>query len=312
MHSLSGLSSDSSAQIFNLGGPHLSKHTSFPNERPLMPQPPIHPDAFRRLLQVMSALRGESGCPWDKKQTHQTLVPFLVEEAYELIEAIEQADQAAIREELGDVLLQVVFHAQIAKDAGTFDMDDIAGKLADKLIERHPHVFSNPGENPQEKLSDQPKTDPAEAVRQSWHTQKMAHKKSALEGIPTGQPALYWARQVGSRAAQAGFEWDRLEQIFNKVREELAEVEDNLSMPDGEHRQNALEDELGDLLFAATQLARWLKVDPEAALRRAVRKFSGRFQRMEAALHERIERSQPSNKVEWRDLWDQAKREAGD
>jgi len=263
-----------------------------------MPTPPNHPDPIQRLLEVMAALRGETGCPWDKKQTHKSLVPFLVEEAYELIEAIEKEDENAIGEELGDVLLQVVFHARIGEERGAFDMNQVAGRLADKLVERHDHVFGDASAHR------------PEDVARSWHAKKMEHKNSALDGIPSGQPALYWARQVGSRAAKSGFEWERIEQILAKVREELEEVEENIALPQGKARQDALEDEIGDLLFATTQLARWLKVDPEAALRGAVRKFSGRFQQMEAALHERKQQSEHSNPIEWRDLWAQAKRDS--
>jgi len=268
-----------------------------------MPNPPHHADPFQRLLAVMAALRGEEGCPWDKKQTHQSLVPFLVEEAYELIEAIEQGQDSAMREELGDVLLQVVFHAQVASERGAFDMAQVAGQLADKLVLRHPHVFGgdNDGKNPEA----QPTS--AQDVGAAWHRQKMTQRNSALEGIPSGQPALYWARQVGGRAAKSGFEWDQLEQILDKIREELAEVEENLSMPKGAERQRALEDEVGDLLFATTQLARWLEVDPEAALRGAVKKFMSRYQRMENALHERKQQTDASKPVEWRDLWAVAK-----
>ena len=261
----------------------------------------------------MEMLRGEAGCPWDKKQTHQSLVPYLVEEAYELIEAIEQGDTSAVREELGDVLLQVVFHAQIARENGQFDIHQVAGTLADKLVERHPHVFQRKddsgGAAPGNGQGQPEHLTTAEGVVNAWHRQKQATRESALEGIPSGQPALYWARQVGGRAAKAGFEWDRLDQIQDKIREELAEVEANLSMPRGEARQQALEDELGDLLFATTQLARWLDIDPEAALRGAVRKFAARFQRMEAALHERIQQAGASNYVEWRDLWAEAEQE---
>ncbi len=256
---------------------------------------PSHPDPMARLLQVMADLRGEQGCPWDREQTHRSLVPFLVEEAYELIEAIETGDDAALREELGDVLLQVVFHARIAAERGAFTFADVAAGLADKLVARHPHVFGGPA------------AESAEEVKAHWHAAKMKDRGSALEGVPAGQPALHWARQVSGRAARTGFEWSSEEEVLRKAEEELGEVRQALRQRGANGGPEALEEEVGDLLFAMVNLARRLKVDPESALRRSTRKFIARFRRMEAALHERGERAGELEEAQWRALWEEAK-----
>ena len=255
-----------------------------------------HPDPVRRLLDVMAALREENGCPWDRQQTHRTLIPFLVEEAYELIEVIEQGgSEDALREELGDVLLQVAFHSRIAEERGAFSFQDVARTVAEKLVTRHPHVF---GGAPLES---------AEEVREQWHEAKMKTRNSALEGVPSGQPALHWARQISTRAARTGFEWESAAEIMAKLEEELAEVREAAHQPEGDVRQAALEEELGDLLFVVMNLARWYRVDPEAALRRTTQKFIARFQGMEKALHERGQKAGAQNPGQWRALWQEAK-----
>lgn len=271
-----------------------------------MAKAPDHPDPPRRLLQVMAALRGRQGCPWDRQQTHRSLLPFLMEEAYELVEAIETGTEADLREELGDVLLQVVFHARIAEERGAFSFDEVAAGVADKLVRRHPHVFGEGG-----------RLKTAEQVRAAWHAEKMATRTSALDGVPTGQPALLWAAQVGARAARAGFEWEGLPDIFAKIGEELEEIRGALQnpgeQPDDEQRQReALEEEVGDLLFAAVQLARWVKIDPEAALRGATRKFTARFQAMERALKEKGGPAADQGPAQWWALWERAKQETAE
>ncbi|MBI4083149.1 MAG: nucleoside triphosphate pyrophosphohydrolase [Candidatus Lambdaproteobacteria bacterium] len=168
-------------------------------------------DALRDLLAVMAALRGDGGCPWDRGQTHRSLLPYLIEEAYEFIEAVERESEAGMREELGDVLFQVVFHAEIARERGAFGFAEVARDLAQKLRQRHPHVF---GDSPLES---------AEAVNAAWNARKRAGYRSHLEGVPAGLPALQWAAKVASRAADAGFEWNREAEILDKAREELEE-----------------------------------------------------------------------------------------
>ncbi len=277
--------------------------------------------ALTRLLQVMATLRGPQGCPWDRAQTHATLLPYLVEEAYELIEAAEGDDAGALREELGDVLLQVVFHAQVAAERGAFDFAQIAAGLADKLEQRHPHVFGDgTGAAPQPLAS-------AEAVRDAWHRSKMQGRDSALDGVPTALPALQRALQTGSRAARAGFEWHDRGEIFAKIEEELAEYRREVTAlerasppeagveqdapPDGAPDEppdaDAAELEFGDLLFALVQLARWQRIDPERALRRSTRKFAARFRHMEAALRARGESPQACSAATWWALWAEAK-----
>ena len=263
-----------------------------------MPSDPSRPDALARLLDLMATLRGEAGCPWDRQQTHPSLVPYLVEEAYELIEAIETGSDDALREELGDLLLQVVFHAQIAQERGAFSIQDVAEGIAEKMVSRHPHVFG--GGEP---------LDTPEDVRKAWHERKMKSRDSALEGVPSAQPALHWARQIGVRAAQAGFEWESEGEILAKVEEELGEIRQVLAgRGNGE---SSLETELGDLLLAVVNLTRWLKIDPDLALRRSTRKFIARFRRMEDALHTQGERAGEQKSAQWRALWAAAKR-AGD
>ena len=253
-------------------------------------------DPISRLLEVMAALRAEDGCPWDRRQSHRSLIPFLVEEAYELIEVIEaDGPEDAIREELGDVLMQVVFHAQIAAERGAFSFQDVAAAVAEKLVTRHPHVF---GGAPLES---------AEEVRRKWHEEKMKTRDSALEGVPAGQPALAWAYQISTRAARTGFEWETVDEVITKVEEELAEVKEALAAPNGGADRRALEEEAGDLLLATVNLARLLQVDPEAALRSANRKFTARFQRMEKTLHERGEKAGSQSAASWRALWAEAK-----
>lgn len=265
-----------------------------------MPPIPQHSDPLRRLQAVVEVLLGEGGCPWDREQTHQTLLPFLVEEVYELIEAIETGTLEDFREELGDVLLQVVFHARLAEQRGDFSLADVAAGIADKLVNRHPHVFGSG------------KLETAEEVLENWHDRKMKTRSSALEGVPSGQPALLWAGQIGRRAAKTGFEWESGEEILAKIREETDEIEEELHPAENSGKDaGALEEEVGDLFFAVTQLARRLKIDPEAALRRSTRKFITRFQRMEAALHRSGEEGKALGANQWRVLWNEAKEGEG-
>ena len=256
--------------------------------------PPDPLEALARLLETMAALRGPDGCPWDREQTHRSLLPFLVEEAYELIEAAETGDDAALREELGDVLLQVVFHAQVGAERGAFDFAAVAAGLASKLRERHPHVFGGTA------LAS------ADAVNAAWHARKMRTRESALDGIPGGLPALQWAHQVSARAARSGFDWNHRGEILAKAAEELEEFRQALEAPPDAPPPEDAEAELGDLLFAMVQLARWQRIDPEAALRRATRKFSARFRHMEATLRARGTPTDAQDADAWWALWAEA------
>jgi MazG family protein len=259
---------------------------------------------MERLLETMAALRGPDGCPWDRAQTHRSLLPYLVEEAYELIEAAESDDDAALREELGDVLLQVVFHAQVAEERGAFRFADVAAGLDAKLRERHPHVFGGTAlETP-------------EAVSDAWHARKMRARRSALDGVPAALPALQRAAQVSARAARSGFEWNHRGEILARAAAELEEFRAALERRSGpahssrEHGEDP-EAELGDLLFALVQLARWQDIDPEAALRHATRKFSARFRWMEQTLRDRGLPSATQTAEQWWALWDEAKANTG-
>jgi MazG family protein len=235
-------------------------------------------DNLARLLAVMARLRDpERGCPWDREQSFATIAPYTIEEAYEVAEAIEQDDRAALKEELGDLLLQVVFHARMAEEEGSFAFDDVAGAIADKMVRRHPHVFG-----------DVTIASP-EAQTAAWEELKAAERKakagsdkppSALDGVGVALPALTRALKIQNRAARVGFDWPDVAQVFAKIAEEIVELQDEIPAAVPER----LEDEMGDLLFAVANVARHLKVDPETALRRATLKFERRFRRVETLL----------------------------
>lgn len=216
----------------------------------------------------MARLRGPGGCPWDHEQTHKTLARHLLEETYEVLEAIDAGDRDSIREELGDVLLQVAFHSQIAADDGAFDIDDVADGIVDKLVRRHPHVFG------------EVEVAGADEVLVNWERIKAEEKgeRPVEDDIPEALPALARAAKVQRRAAGRGFEWRSSAAALDKLREEIAELE-------GAPPEEA-EDELGDVLFAAVAVARKLKLDPESALRRATRRFACRYERMLARAKE--------------------------
>jgi ATP diphosphatase len=235
-----------------------------------------------KLLEIMTALRDrESGCPWDIAQDFASIAPYTIEEAYEVADAIDRADMQDLREELGDLLLQVVFHSQMAHEAGFFDFEDVAGAINAKLIRRHPHVFA--GEE----------AGTAKDQQQAWEKHKAAEREAAgkstggtLAGLTTSLPALTLATKTGRQAASVGFDWDSPEAVIGKIHEELAELEQARQSGD----RSAIEEEFGDLLLAMTSLARHLKVNPEMALRAANRKFTGRFQLLEESLQESGER----------------------
>ena len=230
------------------------------------------------LLRVMERLRGPEGCPWDREQTHQSLARHLLEEVHETIEAIDSGDAERLREELGDLLLQVVFHAEMARQEGTFDMDDVAEAITSKLIRRHPHVF---GETEVSGAAD---------VLVNWERIKREEKgeHAVDEEIPSTLPALARAAKVQRRAAGEGFDWRSAAGALGKVREELAELEAEIhGLPEERASRTKIppervEDELGDLLFAVASVGRRLNVDPETALRKATRRFAERFERMKA------------------------------
>lgn len=225
-----------------------------------------------RLIEIMETLRGPGGCPWDAQQDHRSLVPSLIEEAYELAEAIEEDMPEAMAEELGDVLLQVVFHSVIAQEQGDFTIYEVIRKLSDKLVYRHPHVFGNTRA-----------ADSSEVIS-NWDRLKNGEsgktdRKSIADGIPRALPALLYALKLQVRAERAGFDWDDSRGAAEKIREEVDELEDAVKKEDSE----AAADEIGDLIFSAVNLARKLGVDPEAAVRRVNRRFAWRFAQIEKA-----------------------------
>ncbi len=244
------------------------------------------------LVRVEERLLGEGGCPWDREQTHATLAPYAVEEVYELLEAIQAGNPPAIREELGDVLLQVVFHAEMAAQAGAFDIDDVAQQIAEKLVRRHPHVFGDV------EVAD------AGEVMANWEQLKAAEKaerEGVFDGIPPAQPALAYAGKLQSRAAKAGFEWPDPATAAERVRLELDELG---SATDDEARAA----ELGDLLLAVAGLARVHGIDPDMALRGAAQRFRDRFEAAAAAADRPLEQLSADD---WLALWEQAKARDG-
>lgn len=229
--------------------------------------------AFAELVAVMARLRAPGGCPWDREQTHESILSCLTEEAYEFIDAVERRDVSNMKEELGDVLLQVVFHAEMAREAGRFDAGDVANGIREKLVRRHPHVFGEAAG-----------VDSADKVATQWDAIKKTEKGGqaedlgALGEIPRHLPALLKALKISQRAVKAGFEWPHLKGVAAKVREELEEFEVEAERND----LAAAERELGDLLFSVVNLARYLKIDPERALAGTNARFSARFRAMEA------------------------------
>ncbi len=238
-------------------------------------------DRFTQLLEIMRTLRSPAGCPWDREQTLQSLRPFLLEETYEALEAIDSGDPAALREELGDLLFEVVFLAEIAEEAGQFTIADAIETIATKLVRRHPHVFG-----------DADRAQSAADILGRWEELKRDERaatgapvKTTLGGVPKTLPGLLRAYEYGSRAASVGFDWERASDVVGKIEEEIREVRGALENPTNDPA--ALEEEMGDLLFAIANLSRKLGVEPENALRRANDKFAARFTELERRLTER-------------------------
>jgi ATP diphosphatase len=256
-----------------------------------------------KLLEVMAALRRPgTGCPWDLEQTFATIAPYTIEEAYEVADAIARGDLADLKQELGDLLLQVVFHAQMAQEQGAFDFDDVVDEISGKLIRRHPHVFGALG------------TLSAEEVEALWTKIKAEEKaerspgqdaeRSLLSDVPVALPGLSRAVKLQSKAASVGFDWNDVRAVLAKIREETKEIEAALDSKDAD----AIEDEIGDLLFALANLARHVGADPEAAIRRANLKFARRFRFIEDEIAKRGGRLGEASLAEMDALWNEAKR----
>jgi tetrapyrrole methylase family protein/MazG family protein len=248
---------------------------------------------FDTLVAIIARLRAPDGCPWDKEQTHQTLRGNLLSESYEVLEALDRGDAAELCEELGDLLLQIVLHAQIAKDEGEFQIEDVVRGIATKIIRRHPHIFGS------KKVKD------AEEVMHNWEALKKEEReegKSMLSGVPQEMPALAYAYEISRRAVRVGFEWENLEGVIDKLLEEVKEIREA-----GSKEEKA--QEIGDLLFTLVNYARWEGVDPETALREANQKFYRRFSKMEELARQRGKELTKLSLKEWDDLWEAAKKE---
>lgn len=268
--------------------------------------PSLTPEsAFERLRLIVEKLRAPDGCPWDREQTHETLRRHLIEEAYEVAEAIEEGDSDGLCEELGDLMLQPMLHAQIASEENTFDITKVLDSISDKLVRRHPHVFG------EVTVSD------SGEVLKNWDAIKKAEKEkkgrvnpeaSILDGVPRSLPALSAALEISKKAAKSGFEWPDAAGVFDKLREETAELEAALASGDNEH----VSEELGDLLFTAVNIARWQKIDPELALRDMLKRFRSRFTHMEKLAREQGSELGQLSLEEWDGLWNLAKVAGGE
>lgn len=246
---------------------------------------------LERLVDIVATLRSENGCQWDREQTHKSLRPNMIEEAYEAVDAIDDGDVANLREELGDVLLQVVLHSQIAKDDNEFDIEDVAKELSDKLIHRHPHVFGDT------------KVSSTKDILDNWDKLKKEEKtyrKSVLDGVSKSQSALMSAQKISKKVVKVGFEWDSVESLKKCIKSEYSEFEEAVQLND----KDKMEDEMGDIFFATVNLARWHKIDAEQALLRANKKFTKRFKKMEEIAEKPLE---DYSFDEFNDLWKQAK-----
>ena len=272
-------------------------------DNPKKPAPNLPADAMQRLLAVMAKLRNpQGGCPWDLQQNFATIAPYTIEEAYEVADAIERQDMAALKDELGDLLLQVVYHAQMAREAGSFDFEAVAAAIAEKMIRRHPHVYGDVT------------IETADAQTAAWEDHKENERRakasavgraaSVLDGVAAGLPALMRALKLQRRAARVGFHWPSSADVFLKIDEEIAEIKAELLEA---RSQSRLLDEVGDLLFAVVNLARHLEVDPEAALRHANGKFERRFRQVEDQLAAAGRDPADASLDELEALWQRAK-----
>jgi len=289
---------------------------------------PTTGERFERAVSIMARLRGPGGCPWDREQTFDSIKPYTLEETYEVLEAIDNRDWDELPGELGDLLLQVLFYAQMAKDQGTFSIDEVLDRLCTKLVDRHPHVFG------------EVKAETSSEVLRNWQALKADEKKkkagdnntdsipaeSVLAGVSTAMPALMEAYKLSSRAAQVGFDWPDMDGLFEKLQEETEELQQGLTefpapgprpqvrgvagasgQQVSEALRQHLEEEVGDLLFVLVNIARYLSLDPESALRKTNRKFKRRFQWMEEQLRASGRGPQQASMMELESLWQQAK-----
>lgn len=249
-------------------------------------------EGFVRLLGIMDELREK--CPWDRKQTFQSLRKNTIEETYELVEAINNNDFDNVREELGDLLLHIVFYSKLGSEQGSFTIEDVVVGICNKLVERHPHIYGDVI------------AEDEETVKKNWEKIKLASKpdKHLLDGMPRSLPAMIKATRIQEKAKQVGFDWDDIKEVRHKIDEELGELERAI----GDGNQKEMEDELGDVLFSVVNYARFLKIDPEDALEKTNKKFMGRFAQMEKFAKERGQNIGNLTPIEWETLWQEAKK----
>ena len=245
---------------------------------------------FNKLIKIVKTLRSPNGCDWDKEQTHESLIPYLLEETYEVIEAIDNKNYDALKEELGDLMLHVIFQADLAAEKNKFSIEDSIDSINKKLINRHPHIF---GDKKNKNLQ-----------KGNWESQKQKEKKrdSILDGVPISLPALLKARRIQEKAASVGFDWDKKEQVFNKIEEEINELKEALSTNIG------IEEELGDVLFTIVNLSRHLNLDPEKTLKLSIEKFSRRFKSIEKELKEKKIKMENLSLNELDEIWNKNKK----
>lgn len=249
-------------------------------------------EGFEKLVEILARLRAPGGCPWDREQSYKDIAPHTLEETYEVIEAIEHEDYEALREELGDFLMQALFYAQIASEEKRFTIDDVIAKITEKLIHRHPHVF---GET---------KVTGSKQVLQNWEQLKKKEGKSVLGGVPRTLPALLKAYRIGEKAGRIGFDWEDAEGILAKIEEEAHELHEARREKD----DKAVEHEYGDLLLTLANMGRFLGINPEAALCNATERFIERFQRMEHEIEQSGTSMNDLTLEQWDELWNRAKR----
>jgi len=251
-------------------------------------------DNFIELLETLRRLRAPDGCPWDKEQTADSLIPYLLEETYEIIEAIEEGDNHTLKEELGDLTLHVLFQAELARDNGKFEIADSLKHISEKLIRRHPNVFD-------------PDYDEGTDINSSWEEAKQKEKsrKNLLDGVPKNLPALTRARRIQEKAANVGFDWKYMQPVWKKVEEELKELKVEIQNKDPEK----IKDEMGDVLFSLVNLSRFLDISPEDALRMTISKFEMRFAKVEKELKKRGKDFSDSNLKEMDNIWNDIKKE---
>lgn len=250
---------------------------------------------FVELLEVLRRLRAPNGCSWDREQTAESLLPYLLEETYEIIEAIEEGDTETLKEELGDLTLHILFQAELAREAGKFDIADSLKQISGKLIRRHPNVFD-------------PNFDPADLANHSWEKAKQKEKKrdNLLDGVPKNLPALVRARRIQEKAANVGFDWDNIKPVWAKVEEELEELREVVAEKDSER----IKDEMGDVLFSLVNLSRFLNISSEEVLRMTISKFEFRFAKVEKELKNRGKEFSDSSLEEMDEIWNAVKKES--